>query len=96
MRNETIEAVKDDYKRGRLQALQDLIEQLDQTCSRIRAGFQDVPKGESVEVLYVRIQNAVTRERLQGVIEATQVAVDMFASEAKAHDKERADEPGTG
>ena len=97
MRNESIDAISDDYKRGRLQALQDLIERLDNACGESREEMKPLPSGEenTVEALYVRIQNAVLKERIRGMIAATQIAVDMFSSEAGMRDKKRADEDGT-
>ena len=37
MKNETIDAVADDYTRGRLQAIQDLIEAFDKEAGKLRA-----------------------------------------------------------
>jgi hypothetical protein len=89
VKNETISALEDDYIRGRLQAIQDLIGRLDGEAGRYRATLAAMAKevGEEMvaENILVKVRAAVTQERLTGFVAATEVAVKMFAEEAKPH-----------
>lgn len=99
MKNETIEAVKDPYQRGRLQAIQDLISRLDSLCGEKRAETEEpTPNTPDLERLYIQIKNAVLHERVKGIVASTQVAIAMFSEESKAAEKaeEKAERRGTG
>jgi len=94
MRNETIDAIDDDYARGRLQALQDFIERLDREVAKRRSHIEEIDRkgGEkpTMENILEKMKAAVAHEQLVGIIAATEEAVKMFSEESKAHSGNRA------
>ena len=103
MRNESIDEIGDAYARGRLQALQDLIERLDRECGKRRAQLHDLTEegaretesfpAEPMKGIIVKIRAAVAQEQLSGLIAASEVVVKMFSEEAPTRQESR---PPTG
>ena len=95
MRNETIDAIGDDYARGRLQALQDFIERMDQEVAKRRAHIEEINRkaGDKTTMANIleKMKSAVAHEQLVGIIAATEEAVKMFSEESKAHSGNRAE-----
>jgi hypothetical protein len=99
MQNETIDAIDEDYARGRLQAIQDLIERLDRECAERNGAIEEMNRQAgshtTMENIVEKMRAAIEYERLMGVIAASKIAVDMFSEEAKAANAVRADGENT-
>lgn len=94
MPDDELAAVTDDYTRGRMSALFELIKELDEVARDRRAEVQaSVPPAlkTTMDNILLQLRSAMLQEQLKGVIVATELVVAKFTREERAWNERQND-----
>lgn len=91
MVNELIDSVTDPYVRGRLQALQDVVTELDGEARKLSAELSDLDAAATVgpgeEQVFAKMRATLVEQRLRQVLATGNLIAARFQEEVSSYEK---------